>query len=224
MKDCCLLWGVALCVTLLFRECESFVTCLGGSYPCYGTTTYGSCTAPYSNVGCGPSGVASCCGCGLGKQDTGGSCVPCPAGSFCPGKTVDGNGNLITGSGVAYACTPATACPITGLAAQPYCLYDVQTLAGLSNTPGTSDGVGTNARFGAVPLTTGGSCLAGAASQVSFGYDQASDSIFVTDRCNHRIRKVVGNTVTTLSGSSKGYVDGTSPKFNEPLQSEVTRR
>ena len=79
----------------------------------------------------------------------------------------------------------------------------VTTLAGSSTTAGTADGIGTAARFG----QTYGICSDGI-------------NLYVGDYGNHRIRKIEISTaaVTTLTGSSSGFVDGTlaQGKFNFP--------
>jgi hypothetical protein len=77
----------------------------------------------------------------------------------------------------------------------------VTTLAGSSS--GSTDGTGTSAKFKTpIGITTDGS------------------NLYVTDKGNHRIRKVEisSGVVTTLAGSSSGSTDGTgtSAKFNDP--------
>jgi hypothetical protein len=77
----------------------------------------------------------------------------------------------------------------------------VTTLAGSSE--GYTDATGTSARFfGPIGITTDGT------------------NLYVADRYNHRIRKIVISTgvVTTLAGSSQGSTDatGTSARFNQP--------
>lgn len=70
---------------------------------------------------------------------------------------------------------------------------DVRTLAG-SGTPGHKDGSGTSAQF---------------KYPVGIAVD-ADGTIFVTDRANHRVRKVTAKgTVSTLAGSGRNaVVDG----------------
>jgi DNA-binding beta-propeller fold protein YncE len=85
----------------------------------------------------------------------------------------------------------------------------VTTLAGLNNTKGTADGVGTNARF-----------------ESPIGIDVSGTIVYVADSFNNRIRQVdveTGN-VTKLAGSlagsdaAAGFSDGTGThaKFNKP--------
>jgi len=78
----------------------------------------------------------------------------------------------------------------------------VTTLAGSSQ--GSTDATGTSARFdNPIGITTDGT------------------NLYVADKGNHRIRKIVISTgvVTTLAGSSEGSTDatGTSARFNTPL-------
>lgn len=79
---------------------------------------------------------------------------------------------------------------------------DVSTVVG-SGTPGNADGTSTTA-------------------QLNYPSDleiDASGTMYIVDRGNHRIRKVSpSGTVTTLAGSSAGYVDstGTAARFYYP--------
>jgi hypothetical protein len=82
----------------------------------------------------------------------------------------------------------------------------VTTLAGTAGTSGSTDATGTNATFKLpVGITTDGT------------------NLFVTDKGNHTIRKIVISTgvVTTLAGtagnSGSGNATGTSAEFDEPF-------
>ena len=77
------------------------------------------------------------------------------------------------------------------------------TIAGAAGSGGTTDGTGTSARFYyPTGITTDGT------------------NLYVADRNNHRIRKIVisSGAVTTFAGSSAGTGDGTgtSAQFNKP--------
>ena len=116
------------------------------------------------------------------------------------GIVADASGNLYvadTGQNVIRKVTPAGV---------------VTTFAGLANTPGSTDGVGSSARF-RVPE---GLAL------------DASGNLYVSDRNNHTIRKVTpAGVVTTLAGlaGTSGSSDGTGAgaRFNRPLGLAVDR-
>lgn len=80
----------------------------------------------------------------------------------------------------------------------------VSTLAGLAGTSGAADGSGAAARF-ASP------------SGIAFGPD---GDLYVSDRDNHRVRRVTtAGVVTTYAGTTVGFADGTPTgvaKFNSP--------
>ncbi len=77
----------------------------------------------------------------------------------------------------------------------------VSTLAGSSS--GFADGTGTSAKFNS-----------------PFGITTDGTNLYVVDRSNHKIRKIVisSGAVTTLAGSSSGFADGTgtSARFSSP--------
>ncbi len=81
----------------------------------------------------------------------------------------------------------------------------VSTFAGSVNQPGSTDGIGTEARF----YYPSGIAI------------DSSDNLFVADTSNHTIRKITpSGVVTTLSGAAgtSGSADGTGPaaRFNQP--------
>lgn len=76
----------------------------------------------------------------------------------------------------------------------------VTTIAGIENDAGDHDGAALEARFRA-PI--------GVAAD-------ADGRIFVADTYNDRIRVIENGTVRTLTGSTKGFADGTAAQFDTP--------
>ena len=77
----------------------------------------------------------------------------------------------------------------------------VSTLAGTRQTSGTLDGIASSARFNSMKGAT----------------IDGSGNMYVADQMNHRIRKITQEgMVSTIAGSSQGYLDGngTDAQFN----------
>lgn len=114
--------------------------------------------------------------------------------SYAHDVTIDSGGNLYvadSGNHTIRKITPAGV---------------VTTLAGLEDTPGNTDGTGSEARF-------------------NYPYGVATDNggnVYVADSFNHTIRKITAaGVVTTIAGQagSTGSADGTesAARFNHPL-------
>ncbi|MFY7997388.1 MAG: hypothetical protein ACOVSW_02180, partial [Candidatus Kapaibacteriota bacterium] len=95
-----------------------------------------------------------------------------------------------------------------------HCVYKVTLggvvtiFAGTAGMFGTTDAMGAAARFNA-PM---------------YIAKDASNNFYVTDRLNHRIRKITpAGNVTTLAGSASGYADGlgAAAQFNQPSGIDV---
>ena len=119
--------------------------------------------------------------------------TPCPVGFFCPGGSADKT-----------PCTPATACSVAGLSAQPPCYWSVDTLAG-SGAPAFADGLKKAAAFYAIERVR----------------IDLSGNYLIAESDNHRVRRVTpSGLVSTIAGSGlAGFVDGvsTSARFNKPF-------
>lgn len=94
---------------------------------------------------------------------------------------------------------------ITGLSTNRVHDYVVTFAGSLSGTSGTNDGTGTNARFN----TPWGITI-----------NTVNNDIYVSDKGNHRIRKITSaGVVTTLAGFNQGFGDGngTAAEFSHPM-------
>ena len=85
----------------------------------------------------------------------------------------------------------------------------VSVVAGINGTTGNTDGDVSVARFN---------------NPYKIGIDK-HDNIYVADNSNHRVRRIdaVTRRVTTVAGSSSGFVDGvgTAARFNGPIAIDV---
>ena len=159
------------------------------------------------------AGSTSCtAGCGPGLYRGGsGHCLACasPPGSYCPALS-EGGGALCPvgffcagGSATAVPCSPATACSVAGLAAQPLCYWSVRTLAG-SGLTGSANGAGSAASF---------FWPTGISNDGSGGY-------YVADRSGLTVRGVsTDGTVKLVAGSGAiGSSDGVGvlASFGDP--------
>ena len=137
--------------------------------------------------------VIAPCAAPPGQYCTNGGLALCSIGAFCAG-----------GAGAPTPCSPATACTVVGLSAQPPCYWNVSTLAG-SGTAGWADGQGTASMF---------------YKPVGVFYDSVYSLIYVSDTFNHRLRRIFPNgLVDTLAGSGiAAFADGvgTAASFRWP--------
>jgi sugar lactone lactonase YvrE len=137
-----------------------------------------------------PTGVVSTLA-GTGMQGTSDGIGTAAYFSYPTGITVDGSGNLfVTDWGVSRIRKIVIS---TGV---------VTTVAGNLNF-GNTDGVGPAATFNA---------------PTGVGLD-ASGNMYISDKSNHRIRKITSSgVVSTIAGSTVGSTDGigTAAKFNNP--------
>ncbi|HUR97323.1 MAG TPA: hypothetical protein VMZ26_04565 [Pyrinomonadaceae bacterium] len=80
----------------------------------------------------------------------------------------------------------------------------VKIIAGVENTSGSADGSASSATFNA---------------PIGIAVSEKDGSIFVADTYNDRIRLIRDGHVSTLAGSSRGFVDGSpsGAKFDTPL-------
>jgi hypothetical protein len=151
--------------------------------------------------------------CPAGSFCTGGSTAPqtCPAGAYSPAgasscaytASACPVGTYAAAPASCVACSPATACSVVGLSAQPPCYWRVSTLAG-SGALGWADGQGEAAVFN---YPTG------------VAVDPVSLNVFVGDWGGNRVRRITpSGTVTTFAGSgSNAFANGvgTAASFSE---------
>ena len=160
-------------------------------YPC--AAGYFGAAGNLTNATCsGACSAAPGSGCAAGSVSPANATL-CAVGFFCPGGT----------PAPATPCMTPANCAVTGLSAEPPCVWSVTTLAG-SGSASFSNGQGTAATFNEPH---------GVAAD-------ASGVVYVADRFNHRIRAVTpSGLVSTLAGSgSATWADGTgtAASFNSP--------
>jgi hypothetical protein len=154
-------------------------------------------------------------GCPAGAFCTSSLCWTCAAGSFSTANATSCDytptscpaGTFSSPPGSCLECSPAAACPVAGLSAQPPCLWSATTLAGSSSNSPLIDGVlGTSATFNAPTALT---------------IDAAGVMLYVAESVNNIVRTVAVTTglVRRLAGSgAAGSADGvgSSAAFNSP--------
>jgi hypothetical protein len=167
------------------------------------------CSAGYFSATAGAALSSTCTPCTAGTYSTtpGANstavCLPCAAGSFSPQgattcafiATTCPVGTFANVSASACApCSPATACPVSGLSAQPPCYWNVSTLAG-NGTAGWADGLGSAAMF---------------SGPLGVSVDPVTLSVYVGDWAGNRVRKISPTgLVSTVAGSGSGaWADG----------------
>jgi sugar lactone lactonase YvrE len=185
----------------------SSATCQGcplGSYCPPGAPQFFSCAAGYYGAAVNLSSP-TCSGACSGAPGTGcaaGSVSPastlCPAGNFCPGGT----------PAPSTPCMVPANCAVTGLSAEPFCVWNVTSLAGSGSSTPLSNGLGTAATF---------------FSPSSVAAD-AAGVVYVADNSNNLIRAVApSGLVITLAGSgTAAWVDGTGAAASFKSPSGVT--
>ena len=222
----------AYCVGSVEVPCPAGAFCAGGgaaraSCP---AGTYRNTTGGASSASCNPcaagtystvvgavlSTTCSPCAAGTFSTTPGANsivtCLPCAAGSFSPPgasscaftATTCPIGTYASGAAACAPCSPATACTVPGLSAQPPCFWSASTLAG-SGAAGWMDGQGTAARFD---------------QPHGVSVDPVTLSVFVGDMWTHRVRKISPTgLVSTVAGSGLASFAnglGTTARFNGP--------
>ena len=173
----------------------SSVNCPSGAY-CPGSPVFPCPNGTFSTAG---SLLCQPCSASPGFWCPAGGAVPigaasCPAGYVCFGGT----------PALATPCLTPSLCTATGLSEEPFCVWNVSTLAGNSAT-GYSDGRGTQALFNGGQLAMTNNI----------------DAIYLAEAGMHIIRKITptgdASTFAGMSGNS-GYEDGigTTTRFNFP--------
>jgi hypothetical protein len=162
-------------------------------------------------------GVATACPAGRARSAPGSSsengCIACPAGAYSPAGAASCAYNASTCPVGTYAsppsscapCSPATACTVAGLSAQPPCYWNVSTLAG-NGTAGWADGQGTAAMF---------------SYPHGVSVDPVSLNLYAGDSSGHRVRRITPlglvETVAGLGGAAFADGVGSAAAFFLPV-------
>jgi sugar lactone lactonase YvrE len=187
------------CANALRSICEVAQTvCPAGSFCTAGASFPTLCPAGTYSAASGASSSAACLPCNAGSFSAQGATSCAFTVSTCP------VGTYANGAAACAPCSPATACTVVGLAAQPPCYWNVSTLAG-SGAAGSANGQGTAAVF---------------YGPLGVSVDPSSLSVYVGDLNNNRVRRISpSGMVTTYAGSgSAAFADGvgTAASFNGP--------
>jgi hypothetical protein len=138
------------------------------------------CAAGTFSASPGANSSSACLPCGAGAYSPAGASSCAYTASTCP------VGTYASMPAACTACSPATACTVAGLSAQPPCYWSVSTLAG-SGEAGWADGQGTAAAF---------------FDPHGVSVDPVSHVIYVGDLANNRVRRITpSGAVTTFAGS-----------------------
>jgi sugar lactone lactonase YvrE len=171
----------------------TYSTFVGASVP----STCTPCPAGTYSTSTGAASLSECAPCAAGSYSAAGANSCSFTASTCP------VGTYASAPASCAACSPATACTMVGLSAQPPCFWNVSTLAG-SGAAAFADGVGEGASFHHP-------------RGLSFN---AGGSLIVADQTNNRIRYVtLAGVVSTIAGDgAAGSFDGTGTGafFNNP--------
>ena len=162
------------------------------------STACSPCAAGTYSTTPGASSTAACAPCSAGAYSVQGSTACAFTSTTCP------IGTFANGPAACEPCSPATACTVAGLAAQPPCYWNVSTLAG-SGAAGWADGQGTAAVFN---------------QPHGVSVDPVTLSVYVGEYSGHRVRKISPTgLVSTFAGSGSGtWTDGlgTAASFLRP--------
>ncbi len=161
------------------------------------------CAAGTFNPNTANTSSAACLSCAVGAYSASGASSCAFTATTCP------VGTYAAAPASCAACSPATACTVPGLTAQPPCYWNVSTLAG-SGAAGWADGQGSTAAF---------------REPTGVSFDPALLRLYVGDYGGNRVRRISpSGTVSTVAGSgSAGLANGvgTAASFFRPVTAQV---